>query len=148
QGDDTILGLGGDDRFVTLFDNVDTGTDAMFGGSGIDTVSYADRFDTGVVVRLDDLPFDGQAGENDNVHSDVENIIGSEEADVLPGTSAENIIGAGFGNDLLDGGLGADLLDGASGPDTVTYSDRTAAVTTRIDGEGNDGEAGEGDNLL
>ena len=148
QGDDTILGLGGDDRFVTLFDNVDTGADAMFGGSGIDTVSYADHFDTGVVVRLDDLPFDGQLGENDNVHSDVENIIGSVEPDVLTGSSAENVISGDLGNDLIDGGLGADLLDGQGGTDTVTYTDRTAAVTTRIDGAGNDGEAGEGDNLL
>ena len=148
RGDDTILGLGGDDSFVTFFDNLDTGADAMFGGSGIDTVSYADRFDTGVVVRLDDLPFDGQPGENDNVHSDVENIIGSENADILTGSSAENVISAGFGNDLLDGGLGADLIDGESGTDGVTYSGRTAAVTARIDGAGNDGQAGEGDNLL
>ena len=148
QGDDATFGLGGDDRFVTFFDNLHTGADAMFGGSGIDTVSYADRFDTGVVVRLDDLAFDGQPGENDNVHSDVENIVGSENADVLTGSPAENVISGGFGNDLLDGGLGADLLDGESGTDGVTYAGRTAAVTSRIDGAGNDGEAREGDNLL
>ena len=78
QGDDTMLGLGGDDQFVSFFANINTGADSMFGGAGIDMVWYADRFEQGVIVRLDDVAFDGQVGEGDNVHSDIEDIIGSD----------------------------------------------------------------------
>jgi Ca2+-binding RTX toxin-like protein len=149
EGDDTILGQGGDDTVATIFLNSINGADAIFGGSGIDTVSYADRFaGGGVAVRLDDLPFDGQAGENDNVHSDVENIIGSTNPDVLTGSAAGNVIDGLEGNDLLDGGLGPDLVDGGAGTDSISYADRTTAVTVRLDDAADDGQAGEGDNIL
>jgi Ca2+-binding RTX toxin-like protein len=151
EGDDTIFGMGGDDLFTTqdrdpgVPDGAD-GADAMFGGPGTDTVSYADRADA-VAVRLDDLAFDGRPGENDNVHSDVENITGSPNADVLTGSAAPNEILGREGNDLLDGGPGADLLTGGAGVDTATYAGRTARVAARLDGLANDGETGEGDNL-
>jgi Ca2+-binding RTX toxin-like protein len=146
QGDDTMLGRGGDDQFVSFFANIDTGADSMFGGSGIDTVSYADRFDQGVIVRLDDVAFDGQVGEGDNVHSDIENIIGSDSSDVLTGSSANNAISGGEGNDLIDGGLGADTMTGGGGIDSVTYVDRASALAVSLDGVANDGAAGEFDN--
>jgi Ca2+-binding RTX toxin-like protein len=148
EGDDTIVGMGGDDLFAAQGrdPNFPDGADAMFGGPGTDTVSYADRADA-VTVWLDDLAFDGRPGENDNVHSDVENITGSPNADVLTGSAAPNEILGRDGNDLLDGGSGADLITGGAGVDTATYASRTAGVTARLDGLANDGETSEGDNL-
>jgi Ca2+-binding RTX toxin-like protein len=147
QGDDTMLGLGGDDQFVSFFANVDTGADSMFGGAGTDTVSYADRFDQGVIVRLDDLAFDGQVGEGDNVHSDIENITGSDSSDVLTGSSANNVISGGEGNDLIDGGLGADTMNGGGGVDSITYVDRATDLAVSLDGVADDGAGGEFDNV-
>jgi Ca2+-binding RTX toxin-like protein len=149
EGDDMILGLGGDDTFAALGNGrgFPNGADAMFGGSGTDSVAYDDRT-SGVAVRIDDLAFDGQPGENDNVHSDVENIIGTTSPDVLTGSSAGNLIRGLDGNDLLDGGLGGDVIDGGVGSDSVTYASRTGAVTVRLDDAPNDGQPGEGDNVL
>ena len=148
EGDDTIFGMGGDDLFAAQGrdTNFPDGADAMYGGTGTDTVSYADRAEA-VAVRLDDLAFDGRPGENDNVHSDVENITGSPNADVLTGSAGPNEILGREGNDLLDGGAGADQISGGVGVDTVTYAGRTAKVTVRLDGLANDGETGENDNL-
>jgi Ca2+-binding RTX toxin-like protein len=147
QGDDLMFGLGGDDQFVSFFANINTGADSMFGGAGTDTVSYADRFEQGVIVRLDDLAFDGEVGEGDNVHSDIENIIGSDSSDVLTGSSANNAISAGEGNDLIDGGPGADTVNGGDGVDSITYVDRATDLAVSLDGVANDGAAGELDNV-
>src|SRR5262249_54789966 len=117
------------------------------GGDGIDTVSYSVR-SIGVAVRLDDVANDGQPGENDNIHSDVENIIGSTAADVLTGSAADNHILGLDDNDLIDGGPGADVLDGGLGTDAVTYAGRTGNLSVRLDGLADDGQAGEADNLL
>jgi len=149
QGSDTILGLGGDDRFAALGNGqgFPNGADSIFGGTGNDTVSYEDRT-SGVVVRLDDRPFDGEPGENDNVHSDVETIAGSSAADVLTGSASSNHLLGLTGNDRLDGGLGADVLDGGPGTDTASYADRTRGVVVRLNALADDGQAGEGDNVL
>jgi Ca2+-binding RTX toxin-like protein len=149
QGNDTIFGLGGNDTFVGLGNGAGfpNGADNMFGGDGFDTVSYADR-PSGVVVRLDDVAFDGQPTENDNVHSDIEKVIGSPTPDVLTGDSAANVIDGLGGNDLIDGGLGADVLDGGAGTDSATYADRATGVRVSLNGAADDGAPGEGDDVL
>ncbi len=142
-GNDTLFGLGGNDVFSTGAGP--DGADVMFGGVGVDTVTYANR--TGpVVVRMDELAFDGAPVENDNVHDDIENITGSPLGDVLTGSAANNVISALAGNDLVDGALGADTMFGGPGTDTVTYSSRTANVAVRLDNLANDGQTGELDN--
>jgi Ca2+-binding RTX toxin-like protein len=143
EGNDSLFGLGGNDVFST--GATPDGADVMFGGIGTDTVSYANR--TGpVVVRMDDLAFDGAPVENDNVHDDIENIIGSPLGDVLTGSFAQNAIFGMAGNDLIDGALGADVLSGGPGTDTVSYGSRTANVAVRLDDLTNDGQIGELDN--
>ena len=142
-GNDTLFGLGGNDVFAGR--TGPDGADVMFGGIGVDTVTYAAR--TGpVAVRLDDLAFDGSPGENDNVHDDIENITGTNAGDVLTGSAANNVINGLAGNDLIDGGLGTDSLSGGPGTDTVTYATRTANVAVRLDDLANDGQSGELDN--
>jgi Ca2+-binding RTX toxin-like protein len=144
-----LLGAGNDSVLSGV------GRDLVSGSTGVDTVSYSNR-GAGVSVRLDNLANDGQAGEQDNVLNDNENIVGSNSGDVLFGSAANNSISglggndliASFGgNDFVDGGFGADNMFGGTGAsDTVSYAGRAAAVAIRLDNVANDGQAGEGDN--
>ncbi len=118
-GNDTISAAGGNDFVDGGF-----GRDLMFGGSGIDTTSYAGRT-ASVVVRLDNSANDGQSGEQDNVVSDIENVIGGNANDLLIGSNATNVLsglngndslfGLGGNNDLLFGGNGTDFGSGGAG---------------------------------
>lgn len=172
-GDDTLSGLGGNDLFGihpdawlppqdagpegrrTLGIPVDSGSDQVFGGAGVDTLSCASRVGS-VQIFLDDLPNDGEAGDRGNVHSDVENLIGNQTSDFLQGSDGPNdirghggndaVLGLG-GNDTLSGGNGADFLSGGPGTDAVSYAARTAPVVVRLDDFSGDGEVGEGDNV-
>ena len=58
------------------------GADDLDGGAGLDRVDYSQSA-SAVNVTLDDLPFDGAAGEGDNVRTSVENVTGSPFGDVL-----------------------------------------------------------------
>ena len=155
-GNDVVRDVLSRDALVLLGDGDDEaesgdGPTNVLGGDGIDAVSYSDFYTDrgiGVAVRLDDVANDGRPGENDNIHSDVEDIVGSSAADVLTGNAGGNHILGLEGNDLIDGGPGADVLDGGIGADAVTYADRTANLSVRLDGLANDGQAGEADNLL
>ncbi len=122
-GSDVIDGRGGDDMIQDgpFSPSVYDGPDSFAGGPGVDTVSYADSSSGSVArtIRLDDLANDGQAGENDNVRSDVENVIGGDGNDLLVGSSANNTLLGGAGNDTLRGSAGDDLLIGEAGTDTA-----------------------------
>jgi hypothetical protein len=48
----------------------------------------------------------------------------------------------------MDGGAGPDVMDGDAGQDAVTYVNRSGPVTVTLDGLPNDGEEGEGDNVM
>ena len=53
----------------------------------------------------------------------------------------------GAGNDTLIGGNGADAMFGGEGTDLADYAARTSNLTISIDGRGNDGAPGEGDDV-
>jgi Ca2+-binding RTX toxin-like protein len=187
-GDDTLSGNGGANRLygfagsdmldggpgddVLLGDQTlpdegfpgPIGADTMIGGSGIDLVDYGDHGP--VTVDLDGVADDGGPGEGDNAGTDVENIVGSAEADVLSGNDAANVLKGGggddelsgfAGDDVLDGGPGvicfpsctdADVLRGGTGFDTADYGSHSAGVDADLDNEvEDDGEPGEGDTL-
>lgn len=95
---------------------------------------------------------DGEAGENDCVGRDIERVLGGSGNDTLTGNdpspfvpdpnaivTGENLLNGGPGDDTLDGRGAPDVLIGGGGNDTVTYADRTEAVTATIDGTANDG---------
>jgi Ca2+-binding RTX toxin-like protein len=149
-GADTLVGAGGNDSLQggdgdDLLDG-SSGADDIAGGSGNDTADYSLR-GAPVSVTLDDQPGDGQAGEGDNVHSDVDSIVGGSGNDHLVGNSRNNNIQGGPGDDRIDGGLGADNMAGGPGIDTVDYSARTKPVTVSLDDQANDGESNEHDNV-
>ncbi len=166
DGADTAYGLGGDDyigsgSFIDGGDGNDTlggggviiggnGDDVMrgtgsamtlIGGDGIDTVDYS-FFALGMTVDL----VAGTGGSGDRL-SGIENVSGTNAADVLIGTGAANALSGQGGDDVLKGGGGADVLAGGDGLDTVDYSGSGAAVSINLaTGTASGGDA-QGDTL-
>ena len=65
------------------------------------------------------------------------------------GSDLANRLNGNGGTDFMDGALGADMMDGGTGVDTASYATRILDLNvTAFDGVANDGEAGEGDNVL
>ena len=157
-GDDTLDGgadndsLFGDKGADTLTGGA--GADMLEGGEGEDTVSYSGS--KGAV--LVDLSFDIYSSEDyfhgllhyidisfeeysnssdaygDQLHT-VENVIGSEQGDLLGGDGEANKLWGRAGNDELFGGAGDDTLDGGAGNDKLFGG---LGADTLIGGEGED----------
>lgn len=103
------------------------GADVLVGGDGADTASYAQ---SGAAVTVDLTLTGPQVGGDaaGDVLSTIENLVGSDYADLLVGNDGNNQLEGGDGNDILRGGAGADVMFGGNGIDTVDYSTSTAAV--------------------
>ena len=169
DGADTVHGGAGKD---TIFpDPNPMGGESYFGDGDVDTISYTGQ--TGNFnISLDDIANDGLDGETDNVHSDIENVVGGLGNDVIVGSSSDNVLvgvggegeGATGGHDTLRGGAGKDTLrkglrhsiaspgdifEGGSGVDSVfsAYTLTSAPLVITLDGVANDGIAGEADNI-
>jgi Ca2+-binding RTX toxin-like protein len=131
------------------------GADVMHGGGGNDTADYSMRSHN-LRISLDGVANDGQAatlmfrdpftgqwvgypGEMDNVHSDVENVLGGSGNDRISALAtsivANRFVGNG-GNDILDGGGGADVLEGGAGDDI--FFARDSVADQLFGGTGND----------
>jgi Ca2+-binding RTX toxin-like protein len=112
---DTLQGAGGDD---TLFGGF-SGEDLLDGGPGNDTASYLvlTKINGGVNASLETnkATFFGSRG----TFVSIENLIGSNNRDVLTGNSENNRIEGYFGSDDLLGRAGNDTLIGGSGFDTL-----------------------------
>lgn len=173
-GNDTLSGGPGNDIFSE--DSSPNGSDVFIGGDGEDTVSYALRTNP-VTVTIDDTANDGESGEADNVHSDVEDVVGGSGNDTITGSSFGNALSGGPGNDTLNGGggmdtlrgglgndiengdtgddtfledaavNGADVFVGGPGLDTISYAERTNPVKVTLDGKKDSGAASEGDQV-
>jgi hypothetical protein len=130
------FGEGGDDDLSggNGIDNLDggAGNDQLTPVGAFDTVTGGPGFDTvhmpagGVTVTLDDLNNDGKAGETQNIHSDVEKVVGTADADDLAGSGGANTLDGGAGGDTLNGLGGADTLIGNLGEDTIRARDGVA----------------------
>jgi Ca2+-binding RTX toxin-like protein len=147
-GRDIIDGKGGPDILAEPFGP--NGPDELHGGAGVDEVMYGlpvvDPFDPGpfpilrntpVVVDIDDVADDGAPGEGDNVHTSVENVTGTNAADVLRGHQAANRLQGGPGDDTLEGLAQRDIYLGDEGDDTIRAraGDRDAAISCGADGD-------------
>ena len=144
DGNDMLHGGGGDDYF-----DGNAGADDINGGAGSkDLVDY--RLRTGalhITMGSEGTPDnDGEAGEGDNIHTDIEMVYGGSGADYLftNSTRAVKFFGfagndtliSGAGNDLLDGGDGRDSLEGSAGNDILMAFD--AFADTLHGGTGSD----------
>jgi hypothetical protein len=115
-----IYGGGGSDS-LNSGAGIDTltggrGADALHGGGGFDIASYLGHTRP-VRVTFDNVANDGQPGEHDNVHRDIEGAWGGNGDDVLKGDSQTNLLFGKHGADRIIGRGGADGLEGGSGPD-------------------------------
>jgi Ca2+-binding RTX toxin-like protein len=132
-GNDTINGLGGDDNLYggDGADIIDggPGADLIDGGAGTDTASYVSAA-AAVTASLATGAASGGAGADTLVN--IENLTGSNYADVLTGDGGNNSLAGGAGNDTLDGEGGNDTLDGGKGTNTATYADAVVAVTVNL----------------
>jgi Ca2+-binding RTX toxin-like protein len=107
------------------------GHDVITGGAAADTLDGAGGTDE----------VDG-AGGNDS-------ITGGWGPDTLAGGAGTNTLDGGDGDDTLRSAPGSpDTLIGGASVDAVTYATRTSAVHISANGVANDGEPGEGDNVM
>jgi Ca2+-binding RTX toxin-like protein len=136
EGDDTMVGGNGTDDITDGEGNDDIdlaggsdllrqsnggGDDVYAGGAGgSDTVTYQPvsaplRVDLGVTG-----PQQTGGGGLDDL-SNVENVTGGQNDDILIGNEGGNQLGAQPGNDVLIGRGGEDTIFGQGGTDTVSY---------------------------
>jgi Ca2+-binding RTX toxin-like protein len=122
-GDDLLDGRGGNDDFVG-----GGGADQFRGGPGTDSVAYAET--TRVRVSLDETARDGagDGAEGDNVHRDVERVLGGSQEDTFTGDEQANELQGGAGEDYLRGEAGADVLQAGSRNDVLAARDGSRDV--------------------
>lgn len=84
------------------------------------------------------------------VHGDTgdDTLSGGPENDRLVGEDGDDTLDGRVGDDHLNGGLGEDRLIGGGGEhDAARYREKSDPVRVDLDGEADDGTAGEGDNV-
>jgi Ca2+-binding RTX toxin-like protein len=116
-GDDVANGGTGND-YIHAEAWVADGTDDVHGGDGYDRAFYDFRT-ADQAITLDDLANDGTAGEQDDIHKDIEQVNTGSGADTITGSSANNLLDGGAGPDTLNGAGGTDTLNGGDGNDTI-----------------------------
>ena len=140
QGDDTFYDGAGND-VVTGGPGNDTwiagpGSDTFTGGVGNDRADYSART-APVTLSSDGVANDGEAGEGDNIGTDVEDLIGGSGSDTITGGPQTGLIRGGGGNDTLKAGpAGQERIEGEEGDDVI---DTRNGVYDSVDcGPGND----------
>jgi hypothetical protein len=134
---DKLAGNGGGDKLTG-----GGGADVLSGGVGIDKVDYEDAAGP-VTVTPDGVADDGEAGEGDNVGTDVEDVEGGPGNDVLhtpvgggevEGGPGDDTLLGGPGPDELDGGVGVDRFEAGAGDDEIASADGIAEQLSCGDG--------------
>lgn len=155
-----VYGNGGNDR-VTI-DLISEGFSPLqgeaYGGAGDDELtSPPDNRDVPQPVTY----MDGEAG-NDKVvgGNGRDDLRGGDGNDTMQGFQGADVVRGDGGNDSVSAGKeepaanAADVVDGGSGTDEIPSVDADYNrgfdddVTISVDGQANDGEAGEGDNVI
>jgi Ca2+-binding RTX toxin-like protein len=144
QGDvisnfENVIGSAFDDVLVS-----GVGANALTGGAGNDTASYAaSAVAVNVNLQLEAASGGSAAGD---VLVEIENLIGSRIGDVLTGNELGNVLSGEGGNDALRGLDGDDVLDGGDGNDRLQGDD---GADTLLGGSGNDTAfGGNGNDIL
>jgi len=133
----------------------------------INLLGFNDRVAAEKVTDGTTLEVHGNGGDdtvsgtpnNDRLFGDagVDTLDGSGGNDLLDGGPGENYLYDGPGDDTVVGGPNQDSFHPGPGRDTysggdgnsdyIDYGPRTSPVTITLDGQPDDGEAGEGDNV-
>jgi Ca2+-binding RTX toxin-like protein len=159
--DDILLGGLGNDTLIA-----GAGNNVLDGSKGIDTVDYSSHA-TGLVISLG-----GGDGANGEVHeysgnlneiflngedlvpkdtlSWIENVNGTNRADVILGSEAANTLLGNGGADIIHGGDGGDNEQGGAGNDTLgSMFLNLGLIAGYVDDTGNNRLfGGDGDDML
>ncbi len=161
-GDDRLSGAAGDD---VLFG--DAGADQLDGGEGFNIASYQTS-SAGVTASLTDPSLNTGDAKGDT-YQNIQQLNGSEYADILTAISANggvvrglggddtlyatgfgaqlsgddgnDVLNGGAGDDVLVGGAGSDQLIGGGGVDLASYVTSTSGVTASLGSGGVSGDA-------
>jgi Ca2+-binding RTX toxin-like protein len=142
EGDDFLDGGAGNDTLEGGLGNDilrgGTGTNVIDGGDGRDTIDYSYlELGSELTIDLSNSSSQQTFGTTYDKVTNIENVLGSQNKDIIKGNYLSNTIKGFDGNDTLDGRGGDDLLIGGKGNDTFVV--RSAGSTT-YDGTDADGE--------
>ena len=129
RGNDTMSGGAGEDYFLmygeSSAEGLGYGQDRIDGGAGVDWVSFGFDFfnQSGIVINLaaGTLSGGGLAGDSATLVS-IENVVGTQFADVIIGDASANLFYGYDGDDRFDGGVGNDTISGLGGADRFDYT--------------------------
>ena len=97
-----------------------TGNDIINGGAGNDTANYEHASGSVAVSLASQGVSQPTGGAGNDTLSNMENLRGSGNDDILIGDGNNNVLEGGDGNDTLTGGGGVDVLTGGTGADSLT----------------------------
>lgn len=116
---DVLTGAEGRQRF-----RANGGNDTIDGGAGVDELDYRDT-GGGQNIPTGPVNVDMVAGTasdgfgTTDVFRNIEDIRGSDFADIITGDDGDNAIQGEGGNDTIDAGLGANYVSGGQGSDVI-----------------------------
>ncbi|WP_201859289.1 calcium-binding protein [Microvirga soli] len=116
------------------------GADVLSGDDGIDTVDYSSAGNS-VTVNLAAGRGAGNVAEGDT-YASIENVIGSQFADVLYGNGATNVLQGGNGDDIYHVSVGDAVVEGAGAGNDKVVSDANYTLGANVEAlEGTGGGA-------
>ena len=125
-GNDTINGLGGNDVVVA---GSNGGADVINGGSGFDSIEFAIRATSAMVV---DFAAGTITGGSSISFTGIERVVAGDFNDSLSGNGAAQILTGRAGADTLWGAGGIDTLWGGGGADTFIFREMGTANADRV----------------
>ncbi|MGH6872683.1 MAG: beta strand repeat-containing protein [Rhizomicrobium sp.] len=114
---DADPGTGGDDVLTG-----GAGNDILDGGEGNDTAVYSDATSAVTVDLTITTAQNVGGGDGKDTLVSIESLVGSDYNDILTGSSADNTLDGGAGNDKFYTNGGTDTVLGGDGNDIVYYN--------------------------
>jgi len=117
------LGAGTDKVDFTGYDNLDSNGQGLI--INIDTSAHTvdgKVVSAGEVIEKDNNATDGTyhiTNGTDIYLKNVENVVGTDDDDVIYGNAGNNTIDGGSGDDTIYGGAGTDIITGGAGDDKI-----------------------------
>ncbi len=151
EGQSRIVGGPGDDVETAAPGGTDfemgtdpDGADQLIGGPGFDQAGYNARTGSLTLSAADGLANDGEAGEHDNISSNIEKLDGGSGNDNITAGLVDSDLLGNDGNDTLTGGPGGDQISGGSGTNRLSGGPGDDSFGAR-DGTANTMDGGPGD---
>jgi len=135
SGNDTLRGGSASTRMTI---NAGGGNDTVDGGEGVDVIHGGEGADGVFGTGGDDQAY-GEGGDDQ--------LRGGAGNDIEDGGPGDDDIGFRGVNLTGESDTGADQLRGGDGTDLLRLDGHSGAMAISLDGQANDGTAGEGDNI-